>query len=992
MKQWIALVGFAFLLLAPTYATAQSPTRIIIDDDLGDFERNDHVGIHGKAVSQTNAFVVIQVVNPRGELCNIQQLEPLTSGAFVSSSIALSGYLCGVDGNYDVKIFYGDHRATSSFTVLPTELPSLNDEDTFNNAKAILDERIAQTTAIDATPFALRASSITYPVGTITNSSRVYADLFEASFSDNLFDGLDVNFRRATSDALDEIGRLNDAQTISDTTALALRKQVYTTTYYNEIGDNKKATDQLRETYDAIRTADPSSEIPNQPVTFASLKTTLVSLIQRNNTALSDELRDELAVILARGTGPAYSTELRAMLDILTQARYVEITSKKTETLYTFVAVSWANIHPSLKSASTIDEFVESGSRLAGVYDAAFLLRDLDKVERFIDSEDTQGLAGLLRPEWNSLNLALRAATNVEDILAQRDAIQRMKAVSEISSRLELAITSTRVNRVSTDLTDQWPGLLERVSTASSISEIHTIISEFDDAITALREARNPIDLLKLEYEELRAKAEKLADRTALANIENAQSILRLAEKLSTDNASQTKLDRIEVLLAWVIQTADEISDKITNLTPEDNRRLQTGILERAQSLENLAELGLRTQRFVPGYMDYVDDVKATVERARALVIAGELQQADDLIRRATADWREVSEVYRDAPPTSGDYGRVDIERRDYTKHADDLASIATRFIEAGTDEAREFSQLINMVEGFVDHGNFVDAHSAITRAYEYAQEHLRIEHNSVIYDINYNPETRSWLIEGFVEKQPFDRREDISVIVRTADGSVHQSLDFADTSHGRFHVPFEAPSDPGIYVAELLWRNTSTSNIVYIPYPTPTQQDSEDTTEYSGGVELIEISRDLYDLQEFMRGFGGQQYQANIGRITPLVDSAQEAVNDRNVSEARSDMFDIRNAIERYLPLRSPEVVVRATYTTDGLTVDGAVHKLVEFPEDIYVDIFDQRGDLEVTLNLNDGPDGKFSEDVRRSFESGTYVVMLSYHDLRVSDFFTVP
>ncbi len=976
----------------PVYAGAQSPERIVVSRDLGDYERGDYLGIHGQITAQTSgSFIVIQVTNPRGELCNIQQMTPLSSGSFVGKGIALLGPLCGINGDYGVRIFYDEYRASSSFAVLPSTVATQDDEQRFENATSVLDKRIEQTLSIETSAYESRARSITYPSGTVVDLSVVYADLLDASFSDRTLDGLDVNLRRATTGALDAIDSLEDAMTIGDTTATSIRKLVYSAIYYYELGDKRMSAEQMNAAYGAINTADPASGEAEQPVTFASLRNTLLSLIQKSNEVLSSELRNELAFILARGTAPVYADELRAILDILTQARYLEITSNKTDPLYTFVAREWGLISPSLKSTSSIESFVGFEDRVQGVYDAAFVLRDLDKVSRFIESGENGGLAELLRPEWNSLQSTLRSANDVDDILAQQDAIEEMRQVTEISSRLEQVITITRANRISNDLTSAWPGLLMRVSDASSLSEIREIVDEFDRSISAMRDARNPIEELKLEYRELLAKAEQRSDRTAIANIENAQRVLELAERISSGAPTQTKLDRIEVLLVWVVQQVDVLTERLASFTPEENKRRSANILERAQTLENLAELGLRTKRFVPGYTDYVDEVLKTVERVRALVIGGELRSADDLVRRATTDWREIDEAYREEPASSDFYGKVDIQQREYQKHADDLHDTAKRLLVAGTTESREFTRLISMVDEFIEHGNFVEAHDAITAAYEYARDNLSIEHRSIIYEIDHRPDIRAWILEGYVDKQSFDNREDITVFVRTADGEIYDQLDFTDTKHGRFHVQFDAPEDPGVYVAELTWRNKTSVNIVYIPYPEPSNEDRQVLISDSGGVELIAISQDLYDLQEFMQGFGGSQYQAHVGKITPLIAEAEDAVRDRDKSLARAKVVEIRELIERYLPLRSPEGVIRATYATGNLNIAGALYKMIEFPEDIYVDIFDQTGQLEATVRLTDDPDGMFSRDVLRSFEPGTYVATLSYHDLRVSDFFTV-
>ena len=990
MKAKIALVVFAFLLLAPTYASAQSPDRIIITPIEDEKMHGEYVWIHGKILSITpGAFVIIQITNPRGELCNIQQIVPIEHGSFVTKAISLQGNLCGLQGDYTVNVHYNTLVSNMVFTLGHDIVLIANELDAFTDAKLVLDRRIAQTRSIDTSLYKDRADSITFPFGTIVNASRVYSDLVVESFTASLLDGLDVTLRRSVSSALDAISMLETDAVLDATTASSIRHTVYSAIYYYEIGDAKLSSVRLNAAYDAIREYNTQSSEYTPPATFDNLKATLVGLIQRNANLLGPEIRDELAFILARGTAPIFATELETMLDILTQARYLEITSQKDDSLYSFVSSEWLAISGPMSQARSIESFTSYAERVNAIYDAAFLLRDLDKVERFLDSDSNVGLGEIIEPSWQSLRTTLRSASNVDDILEQSSTISSIKAISEISSRLERAITITRANNIDNELTQQWPDLLRRVSEASSLNEMLDIVDEFNNTMLELRNARNPISELRLEYRELLVKAEQQFDRTAIANIENAQSILELAAKIQSANPTAIKLDRVEVLLVWVVQQADILERQLATTSPEDTKARTSGILQRAQSLENLTEIGLRTKRFVSGYTDYIDEIRQIIAKTRSLVIDGQLNSADSLIRGATEDWLQVDNAYRIEPPTSSDYGKVDIQRREYSIHAADLQSITSKFLVAGTTESREFSLMLDRVDDFIMHGNFVDAKEWITRAYLYAQEHLNSEHNSIIFDIGLDEQTNSWLIEGFVEKQSFDRREDISVSIQTAEGKTYEQLDFIDTKHGKFHVQFGVPLDPGIYIAELVWRDTSSSNILYIPYDdSPEQIKDRQTT--SGGSELVKISRDLYDLQEFMRGFGAQQYQAHVGKISPVLEDAKLAITDRDESKARQKVAEIRALVERYLPMRSPEAVISVTHSSGNLNVAGTLYKLVEFPEDIYVDVFDQTGLLVVTISISDQENGKFSHDLLYNFEPGTYAAMLSYHDIRVSDFFT--
>jgi hypothetical protein len=82
---------------------------------------------------------------------------------------------------------------------------------------------------------------------------------------------------------------------------------------------------------------------------------------------------------------------------------------------------------------------------------------------------------------------------------------------------------------------------------------------------------------------------------------------------------------------------------------------------------------------------------------------------------------------------------------------------------------------------------------------------------------------------------------------------------------------------------------------------------------------------------------------------------------------------------------------VVEALYDHDKLIISGAVQKSIPFREDLFVDVYDQRGNLVDEIALKDSSSGLFTEVLSHPFESGVYVVQLQYHDVVVTDFFNV-
>ncbi|NDB92579.1 MAG: hypothetical protein EB167_07795, partial [Nitrososphaeria archaeon] len=105
------------ILLVPTSAFSQS-SRIILLDTFGDYKKGENVFVFGQiAQVSPDLYIVTQIINPNGDLCQIQQLKPLSDGNFITDPIPLTGKICGLAGKYEVKVFYGDYTSSSSFNL-----------------------------------------------------------------------------------------------------------------------------------------------------------------------------------------------------------------------------------------------------------------------------------------------------------------------------------------------------------------------------------------------------------------------------------------------------------------------------------------------------------------------------------------------------------------------------------------------------------------------------------------------------------------------------------------------------------------------------------------------------------------------------------------------------------------------------------------------------------------------------------------------------------
>jgi hypothetical protein len=661
--------------------------------------------------------------------------------------------------------------------------------------------------------------------------------------------------------------------------------------------------------------------------------------------------------------------------------------SRKQSDLYRLVQNDWKTLKPSLEGKDSIEELIASKIRVSELHQAAILLRELDGVERFIssDSEENTELANLIRPDWNELESDLELATSVEDILKSESEIYQMTQIIDISSRISKSVEISQASGVDSDLTADWKLLLERVENAESVDVILEIVSEFDKSMTELREKRNPLTVLEFQYKTMKDKAEIQADYENLFLIDNALKILDTAKQMESGKPSITRIDRIEVLLTWVSEKAPQIKIDLDSYTKDAFKVRASDILQRAKSLENLVELSLTKNRFLTNYIEFTETFNEKIDTVRDLVIKNDLDQADELVRGLFDEWTLVSEAYENDPHGSDVGYTVDeIKRIEFRKKLDTFSNMVSTFYNNDFSAyVNDYNEMMADANELIEIANFVDAESKISEIGKYLSDHLVLTSHRIIYDISFDPEKDRWVIQGATEKSAFDRRANLYVTVYNMDGSTHSSLEFTDTKQGNFYTQWIAPTDPGLYVVMLQYQNEKATQIVHV--------EEEYDYEYSkSDLNMVDLAREFEELESFAKEFGGVNFDEN-PRFASVINGIKSGFVNKNPENVDDKLNEFKTIIERYLPIRNPAAPIQAEYDGDKLVISGRVLKTVQFSEDLFIDIFDQRGNLVKEIALRDDRTGLFNEVVSQPFDSGVYVVQLQYHNLIVTDFFNV-
>ena len=984
MGKFPVVLSLMVLLLMPVYATAQSPDRITILDDFGSYESGEPLFIYGTIASITDdSFLIMQIFNPQGDLCQIQQLMPLSNGVFITDVIPLKGRICGISGEYEIKLFYGDYAKSTTFTVSSSTFSEPNNDEKISMAQKLVNDQALLISDL----FEISSPISNQTSNNLSELESTYVNLWTEFFADDLILDVDPLIRPAVSSSLDSVQQLLDDDEISFDIAKSIDETTYAAIFYYQIGDKTTAIDLLSDVFVDIRNVNPEKTSNQKTPTFDELEETLLNLMKKSDTVMSKPVKNEVGFIFARGTAPIYSDELSELIDILSKSRYLDVVSRKQSDLYRLVQNDWDSLKPSLMSKESIAELIESKTRVSELHQAAVLLRELDNVERFIsnDSEENSDLANLIMPDWDNLETDLALATSVQNILDSESEIMQMAQIIDISSRIDKSVEISQSSGIDSALVEDWKSLLERVENAESADEILEIVSEFDQSMTELREKRNPLLVLEFQYNTMKQKAELQADYENLFLIDNALKILDTAKQMESGNPSITRIDRIEVLLTWVSEKAPQIKSDLDSYDKDAFKVRASDILQRAKSLENLVELSLTKNRFLPNYIEFTDKFNEKIDDVRDLVIKNDLDQADFLVRELFVEWTDVSQAYANDPLGSDvGYTADEIKRIEFRKKLDAFSNMVSTFYNSEFSAyVDEYNKMMDDANELISIANFVDAESKISQIGDYLSEYLVLENPKIIYDISFDAEKDIWVLNGATEKSVFDRRENLYVTIFNMDGSTHSSLKFTDTKQGNFYTQWIAPTDPGLYVVMLQYQDSKATQIVHV--------EEEFDYKYSASdLNLVELAREFEELESFAEKFGGDDFASN-PRFSSVITEIKAGFIDKDAASVDENIDELKLIIERYLPIRSRTAVIEASYENDKLIVSGAVQKTIAFREDLFVDIFDQRGNLVEAIALKDNSSGLFSEIISEPFDPGLYVIQLEYHDLRVTDFFNV-
>ncbi len=186
MRKGAIVLSLAAMLLMPVYASAQASDRITILDNFGEYGKGEPLFIYGQVANPfDDSFLIMQIINPQGDLCQIQQLVPLPNGVFITEVIPLEGRICGLTGEYEIKLFYGDYTTSAQFQVTSDVYSKPSSDSLLDSAENLVSKKIDfidEEFGIGATFF--NRLNIAVSNNNLQELEQIYVDLSNEFFTE----------------------------------------------------------------------------------------------------------------------------------------------------------------------------------------------------------------------------------------------------------------------------------------------------------------------------------------------------------------------------------------------------------------------------------------------------------------------------------------------------------------------------------------------------------------------------------------------------------------------------------------------------------------------------------------------------------------------------------------------------------------------------------------------------------------------------------------
>lgn len=612
------------ILLASTiaYPNSYAESEVTLNLDKGVYFVGESVIVSGLVQPPSDIVpIVVQVLNPKNEACDSQQINVSDDGSFVAEPVKLAGRICSIVGTYTVAAFYGEQESSITFELHAHAAATQN---TTERLQALLNMLIKARENIDNKIAEVQGKGIEIPADVMETYEEALAEVQE------------------TEDAV----AANDAPAAKEHTKNALLsfRDVFKALVLLE--DKPEVKVSVAEESDGLKKAEEVNELRQAITRAKEFKDRLANIAVTNNINITatSTLSDNFA---------GFDEAIQEAEDLVNDGKIDEAAralAKSRQILQ--------DIQKSLMEQARAQRQLKAKE---------FVERMVSRIDEMIENAKAIGLSQDVIDALENAKTKLLAAKSVNEILSVAEEIKVEKdefteqkrknferAIEHLESRLHEAKLNAEQFGISDDVFDEIQELVDDAKEQWAAGETKSAMNMLEKAEKSLRQVSGTMERAKKLFgeldrlanaaEELREKA--AGNQEALDAIDKAVALINNAKGTLMIAVSQDDLENAYGMSEQAKQLLERarhmIGSKITPKpgTVNDSNALKRRVQALEDKAERLKEIAEKQQNreamgIIMESIDIINKAKQMIseedyEQAKLL-----LNQADELLTKA---------------------------------------------------------------------------------------------------------------------------------------------------------------------------------------------------------------------------------------------------------------------------------------------------------------------------------------------------------------------
>ena len=673
------------------------------------------------------------------------------------------------------------------------------------------------------------------------------------------------------------------------------------------------------------------------------------------------------------------------LLQILQDISFLE---NLDESKYFPIQHEWKTTKRDLKIQSSITELLSFKEKLRKIYNTVLLMQSSENITtRISDKESLPHLKSILKPKWSPVKSGIANAKSTDDVLKYELEIQYMEKILDHGLRLYDKTNYLKANRqIDPTVTHIWSSFLGSIGESTSITSAHLHLSEYAKKFSEAEDKL--ITTSESKYQEHMKNSQELGLDEQTKEVEKILDSLRMAKSIKEANKNPFDFSNDEIVNHVLLKSGtkfSEIDSKIKYYHSDEYQKNKDELKKKSLQLQRIID---DSYDEMPVYHDALYRIENRLSYSKAI----DPMEIEKTQRLTSALFSELENLYKEytfVKNYSPIYESTQLSTNDkktiYFELLDDILKILDAYDDSSFDQYREeFYLMMSDAQKSIEIGSFKSGHEKTYDALKFLKNNLLGNDPRIIFNVSFDDSQNLWSIDGGVYKHSFNSRDKLSFVLDDVDGNRIGELVFLNTKHGEFNVLWHKDVPPGLYIAKISHGNSHDYQLVSI-------QNKHGTEFSQKEIEIMDLASQYEKLESFLYLFGGNNYKQYDSKFTSIIQTIQHKLKEGTTSDAQKNINELKKVTQRYLPISSPDAIVKADYANNMILISGKVSKLVDFREELFVSIFDENGKRIYEKIIYDDSKGNFEFLLTKPAQPGLAVVQLEYHDFVATDIVSI-